>query len=219
LQGSIAPYTLSTLRVPDHEVQPTGDTCFCTTFTRGTGQEWRIGIIAEQWLEEGNIALYASVLLQKQHEVFHGVGKSFPVNPSVFPGIPDFVSEYILSTDILQISLDVGAKYKFYPLPLFISLGIGTLYRLQSLNRLVERLSVSAVGHYNFPEQEYPSEFFRVLPFGIASTLRLGADVALANGIYASPALFASIQLREIYRYNLWAQALVGVHIALLAGW
>lgn len=218
VHGGFAPYSLNTLQLPYKEIQTNGDTCLCAEFSGAQGQEWRIGLVAEQWLEDGAFALFGAITLHNQRETFSAQSRALPVNPNIFPNTPDLITEYLFTNNLFQTSLELGAKYKFYPLPIFASLGISSAYVVQAQNRLVEQISTSSRGAYNFPEQVLSPTFFAINPLSFAATVRLGADVSLAKGLYASPALFATWQIRDIQTNTAWTRLTLGLHVSILLG-
>lgn len=217
LQGSFSPYALNTLHLPYREIQANRDTCECATFSRALGQEWRVGVMAEQWLEDGALALYGALTLQNQRETFSANGRALPVNPQLFTK-PDLQTEYLFTNNLFQTSVEFGVKYKFYPLPVFVATGVSAAYIVQTQNRLVEQLSSTSQAAYNFPEQVHSPSFFFINPLSFAAIMRIGADVSLAKGLYASPAVFASWQVRDIQTSTAWTRLTVGIHLAVLLG-
>lgn len=207
--GGYSPYTLNSAKLQYQEPLASGGTCNCAEFTNAVGREWRVGIMAEKWLETGNIALYGALTVQSQSESFLDSAK-WVVNPSVNTKLP-FTTQYQFSNNLLQAGLEGGAKYKFYPLPLFVALGIHGAYIVQTTPSLIEEATNV---NYNY-RVTLNSNFARLNPLSIAATVRLGADVSLAKGLYATPALFATWQFRGMDSTP-WTRLALGVHVALL---
>ena len=225
LHGGYSPYTLNSTNLPFREPRVGGGFCDCAKFTTALGREWRVGVMAEKWLEPGNIALFASVQLQSQADTLRALGdpSKAVVNPDLYPNRTALQTQYFFENTIRQLSLEVGAKYKFYPLPVFIALGLSAGYIVQRDSRVVERIFDVSKADYNFPEQIYSSSFFTVSPLSFAGTARIGADVPLAKGFYATPAAFATWQLRSVSgadnsSANAWTRLTIGLHVALLFG-
>lgn len=212
--GGYSPYALNNAKLPYREPLASGGTCNCAEFTTALGQEWRAGIMAEKWLETGNIALYGALTVQNQLESFFRDGDTTKgvVNPSV-NNKGTFTTRYQFSDTLWQVGLEGGVKYKFYPLPLFVALGISGAYIVQTHLGLIE---VATNPSYNYPVT-LNSNFVRLNPLSVAATARLGADVSLAKGLYATPALFATWQFRGMDS-NPWTRLALGIHVALLFG-
>lgn len=226
LQGGYSPYAQNSTRLQYKEPLASGGTCDCAEFTGALGQEWRIGVMAEKWFEPGNWALYGMLTLQQQSEKFRTLSKDTIkgiVNPDVYPNRGKLITEYVFENNATQTSLELGAKFKFYPLPLFLTLGIGAGYIVQFDNRLVEQIAdTPSASGYNFPERNLRDEplatsFFKFNPLSLAATARIGADVPLAKGLYATPAIFATYQFRSIGA-STWTRLALGVHVSLLLG-
>ena len=223
VHGAYSPYGQNTTRLQHQEILSSRDTCFCAEFKNARGQEWRIGIMAEQWLEAGNIALFGALQFQYQSETFIAPGDSLKGR---IINRPTLVTEYVFEHIARQVSLEVGAKYKFYPLPLFFALGVSFGYSdtAQRNSRVFERVSALSAGSYNYPERSIADTKFTIFPWAASATARLGADVPLAKGLYASPALFATWQFRgvrpELHSNSaeIWSRWSLGLHIALLLG-
>lgn len=216
VQGGYSPFAQNSTRLQYAEALASGGTCNCgAEFTRALGQEWRVGLMAEKWLESGDWALYGAVTLQHQNEAFNAAGDSTKgvVNPSVNTK-GTFTTEYIFSNDLFQIALEGGAKYKFYPLPLFVALGVGGGYIVQTSNSLIEQAKNL---QYQYKRDNLNSNFANLKPFSVAATARLGADVSLAKGLYATPAIFATWQFRSAGD-NPWTRLTLGIHVGLLLG-
>lgn len=221
--GGYSPYALNNAKLPYREPLASGGTCNCAEFTTALGQEWRAGIMAEKWLETGNISLYGALTVQNQLESFLAAGDSAKgvVNPSVNTN-RTFTTQYIFSNNLLQAGLEGGGKYKFYPLPLFVALGISGAYIVRTTPDIIERATNP---NYNY-SVTLNSNFVRLNPLSVAATARLGADVSLAKGLYATPALFATWQFRSTETYpfrgaedsNPWTRLALGVHVAILFG-
>ncbi|MBD1209763.1 MAG: hypothetical protein H9535_15120 [Ignavibacteria bacterium] len=212
--GGYSPYALNSAKLQYQEPLASGGTCNCAEFTNAVGREWRVGIMAEKWLETGNIALYGALTVQSQSESFLADGDSTKgvVNPSVNTK-GTFTTRYQFSHTLLQAGLEGGVKYKFYPLPLFVALGISGAYTVQTNLGLIEEATDV---DYNY-RVTLNSNFVRLNPLSVAATARLGADVALAKGLYATPALFTTWQFRGMDS-NPWTRLALGVHVALLFG-
>lgn len=225
LHGGYSPYTLNSTNLPFREPRVGGGFCDCAKFTTALGREWRVGVMAEKWLEPGNIALFASVQLQSQADTLRALSDPSKgvVNPDLYPNRTALQTQYFFENTIRQLSLEVGAKYKFYPLPLFVTLGLSSGYIVQRDSRIVERISDASKADYNYPEQIYSSAFFALSPLSFAGTARIGADVPLAKGFYTTPAVFATWQFRGVSSadnspVSAWTRLTIGLSVALLFG-
>jgi hypothetical protein len=217
VQGGYSPFAQNSTRLQYSEALASGGTCKCgAEFTGALGQEWRVGLMAEKWLESGDWALYGTLTLQHQNEAFNAAGDSTKgvVNPTVNTK-GTFKTEYIFSNDLHQIALEGGAKYKFYPLPLFVALGVSGGYIVQTSNSLIEQAKDEK--KYQYKRDNLNSNFANLKPFTLAATARIGADVSLAKGLYATPAIFATWQFRSTGS-DPWTRLALGVHVAFLLG-
>jgi hypothetical protein len=217
VQGGYSPFAQNSTRLQYAEALASGGTCNCgAEFTGASGQEWRVGLMAEKWLESGDWALYGALTLQHQNEAFNAAGDSTKgvVNPTVNTK-GTFKTEYIFSNDLHQIALEGGAKYKFYPLPLFVALGVSGGYIVQTSNSLIEQAKDEK--KYQYKRDNLNSNFANLKPFTLAATARIGADVSLAKGLYATPAIFATWQFRSAGA-DPWTRLALGVHVAFLLG-
>jgi hypothetical protein len=209
VQGGYSPFALNAAELLYAEPLASGGVCECARFTSAVGADWRVGISVESWTSSGVAAWYGTLGFQRQSETFQTPGDSLKgrVNPQVNAS-GDFTTEYIFAHDLLHLTAEFGVKYKFYPTPLFASVGVSAGYARSQNNRLVERATNV---NYNY-EREWEGDFYSAFPLAAAAVVRIGGDAPLAKGVYASPAVFAAWQFRAVEQSpSLWSRLALGV--------
>jgi hypothetical protein len=195
-----------------------GDTCIiCADYTQGRGTAWSLGIHTEYWLESGDIALYGSVRYDYARARF-----AFERDNGPWRGAPNrapqqLITEWSLETEARSVLLDVGVKWKMFPLPIFAVGGVQGGYGIFFTSQQQER-KISPAEH-PFERQIIEGIFPQFQPIIIAGKLAFGADVPLANGLYASPAVFGAIALTNAARVGQWHWLHYGIQISLVYGW
>jgi hypothetical protein len=196
-----------------------GRVCDChATFERAGGQEFRAGVLVEQWLLVGNVALYGAAYMQHEQATFQALAAPLRVSPwtsSEAAARGDFQTEYIFATTTLNASVEAGVKYKAYPLPLFASAGVSLAYMVRDGSLLDER-SVNV--NYNYEQNALPLDFVRRAVLVPSVRAAFGVDLPLARGLYASPSLFAAIPMTSLATNAAWFRLSYGVQIAVLYG-
>lgn len=194
------------------------DTCIvCAEYTQGTGTAWNLGVHAEYWLESGDIALYGNVRYDYTRGRF-----AFERDNGPWRGAPNrapqqLITEWSLETEARTVLLDVGVKWKMFPLPVFLAGGVQGGYGLLFTSQQQER-KISPAEH-PFERQTIEGVFPQFQPIMAAGKLSIGADVPLANGLYASPAVFATMTLTNAAREGRWHWLHYGIQVSLVYGW
>jgi hypothetical protein len=205
--------------IPMQERMADGRVCDCQAqFERANGREIRAGIVVEQWLSSGDFALYASAQVQQEQATFRALAAPLRISPWTMVDASargDFQTEYLFATSTLSASIEAGAKYKFYPSPVFIGFGVNLAYTVRDASSLRER-SVNV--NFNYEQNELPLDFVRRTALVPSAKAVLGVDLPLAKGLYASPAAFVMVPMSSLASNAAWFRVCYGVQISVVFG-
>lgn len=196
-------------------ILPNGKLCDCgAVFRSAEGLDWSVGITAEYWLPNLNMALYGMLQVEQHSATFTSPGRELPLNPNVYT-ISSIATTYTLQTQTLNISIDAGLKIKLAPIPIFAAVGVqGSSVLVRQLN-LQEEATISTFRYF---ASNLPTDFITFQPFVLSGRAALGVDIPLTRSVYASPAVFATIPFSSIIRGNEWSRLSFGVQVSLLYG-
>jgi hypothetical protein len=191
-----------------------GKECDCkATFTNTTSIDFTGGVIAEYWLPDANMALYGVLQAEQRNAQFIADG---PIEPVNFNNLRELTTKYLLTTSVINASIEAGFKVKFTPLPLFASIGLQAASILTT-QKNVEQNSTNPRIPYSV--KNLPTDFLILNPFVAGAKASIGADFALSKSMYASPSLFASLPFGSLSGgENTWSRLSYGVQVAFLLG-
>lgn len=191
------------------------DNCSCGVFRRGSGSVWNVGIHAEQWLESGDVAIYGGLRYEQSSSAMRyqeSVERRLPGrNPH------QLVTEWTLQSDMTHLLLDGGVKVKLYPTHLYVSAGLQAGTTLGSTHVQEERTVSPDFDPYRGTSLTEP--FPRLSAFVLGGKIAAGMDIALAKGVYLSPALYVSAPALSVAQNGTWRWIQYGVQVVAVYGW
>ncbi len=191
------------------------DNCLCGVFRRGNGNMWNLGIHAEQWLESGDVAIYAGLRYEQSSSAMsyqESVERRLPGrNPY------QLITEWTLQSDITHLLLDGGVKVKLYPTHVYLSAGLQAGTVLAGVSVQEERTVSPDFDPYRGTRLTEP--FPRLSPVVLGGKIAAGIDIALAKGLYVSPAIYVSAPALSVAQNATWRWVQYGIQVVVVYGW
>ncbi len=185
----------------------------CCTYKSGTGFGFRAGVAAEYW-HTGNIAFSGAVVYSSFPVVFSSISRD-AIEPGKYWKI-----QYESDVNLSYAGIYLSGKYRLPSTHIHIGAGMQIAYLVaESSTNVMRSLS---------PELPFSDGSYEVnlaggkIPelnnFVIEPSVKLGYDLNLGFGTYASPSLNISYPLLNIAKYKNWNRVTFSLELMILTG-
>lgn len=196
--------------------EDSGGECQCATYQRGSGRSVAFGLHGEYWLENGTTALYASLRYERFWSSF-----SVPYDNGPRINGEHVITNFLFDATLGYATTEFGIKYKFFPLHFFVAGGVEIGARV--FNGNAQQEVVQSPTNFTFrngqQQRSVGTDGILMNPVLVGGKVSVGYDLPLANGFYASPAVYIAAPLLSIAQGAQWRWISYGGQISFVYGW
>ncbi|MGA2295916.1 MAG: hypothetical protein ABSG15_00025 [FCB group bacterium] len=188
----------------------------CVQFNNGKGYGYSAGISGEYW-NTGVFAIFGNI-------IYSNVPGKFAQTVSIQKVNYDLISEYDYNSNISYASLEGGLKWRLFESHLYIGCSLQFAVLVSNKEDCIEKI----IGPDNAPPfNTNPPSYQRVIsdggisdqnPFNIIPKIRIGYDLPIGLGMYASPSIIAGFSILPIAKDSQWRRFPVSFGITFYKG-